>query len=133
MGKLYEILLLSRLRQTADRLQPPFQHGFTKNRGTGIQILRTSKFITDALEARESVGIVLTDLPKAFDSINHEGLIPPNTPMACASLTGLPTRLRDTTRGLGHRHRYRLLPSLEAKLQHRQNEVCYIHSREKLP
>ncbi|KAJ8714775.1 hypothetical protein PYW07_003000 [Mythimna separata] len=74
MGKLHERLLLSRLRQTADRLQPPFQHGFTKNRGTGTQILRTGKFITDALEAKESVAMVLTDLSKAFDSINHEGL-----------------------------------------------------------
>lgn len=74
MGKLHERLLLSRLRQTADRLQPPFQHGFTKNRGTGTQILRTGKFITDALEAKESVAMVSTDLSKAFDSINHEGL-----------------------------------------------------------
>lgn len=74
MGKLHERLLLSRLQQTADRLQPPFQHGFTKNRGTGTQILRTGKFITDALEEGESVAMVLTDLSKAFDSINHEGL-----------------------------------------------------------
>lgn len=74
MGKLYERLLLSRLRQTADRLQTPFQHGFTKQRGTGTQILRTGKFITDALEAKESVAMVSTDLSKAFDSINHEGL-----------------------------------------------------------
>ncbi|KAG7296358.1 hypothetical protein JYU34_021497 [Plutella xylostella] len=74
MGKLHERLLLSRLQQTADRLQPPFQHGFTKNRGTGTQILRTGKFITDALAAKDSVAMVSTDLSKAFDSINHEGL-----------------------------------------------------------
>lgn len=74
MGKLHERLILSRLRQTVDRLQPPFQHGFTENRGTGTQILRTGKFITDALEAKESVAMVSTDLSKAFDSINHEGL-----------------------------------------------------------
>ncbi|GBP42740.1 RNA-directed DNA polymerase from mobile element jockey [Eumeta japonica] len=35
MGKLQERLLMSRLRHTADRLQPPFQHGFIRNKGTG--------------------------------------------------------------------------------------------------
>lgn len=71
MGKLHERLVLSRIQTTADRLQPPFQHGFTRARGTGTQILRTGKFITDALDAKDSVAMVLTDLSKAFDSINH--------------------------------------------------------------
>ncbi|GBP49823.1 hypothetical protein EVAR_83772_1 [Eumeta japonica] len=54
MGKLHERLLKSRLQQTADRLQPPFQHDFIRNRGTGTQNLRIGKFITDALEEKKS-------------------------------------------------------------------------------
>jgi hypothetical protein len=75
MGKLCERLILARLWETSHRLQPPFQHGFTQARGTGTQILRTGKFITDALDAKDSVAMISTDLSKAFDSINHRGLI----------------------------------------------------------
>ncbi|GBP16307.1 RNA-directed DNA polymerase from mobile element jockey [Eumeta japonica] len=75
MGKLHKYLPMSHLRQTADRLQPLFQHGFIRNRETGTQILRTGKFITDTLEAKESVTMVSMDLWKAFDFINHEGLM----------------------------------------------------------
>jgi hypothetical protein len=75
MGKLCERLILTRLTATVDRLQPSFQHGFTRARGTATQILRTGKIITDALAAGDSVSMISTDLSKAFDSINHKGLI----------------------------------------------------------
>jgi hypothetical protein len=75
MGKLCERLILSRIQGTVDKLQPPFQHGFTRFRGTATQILRTGKIITDALALGESVSMICTDLSKAFDSINHKGLI----------------------------------------------------------
>lgn len=75
MGKLCERLILSRLNATVNRLQPTYQHGFTRARGTGTQILRTGKLITDALADDESIAMISTDLSKAFDSINHKGLI----------------------------------------------------------
>lgn len=75
MGKLCERLILRRLTATVNRLQPTFQHGFTRARGTATQILRTGKIITDALAAEDSVSMISTDLSKAFDSINHKGLI----------------------------------------------------------
>ena len=75
MGKLCERIILWRLKDTVKRLQPPFQHGFTQARGTETQILRTGKLITDALAAGDSVSMITTDLSKAFDSINHKGLV----------------------------------------------------------
>ena len=63
--------------ETCGKLIPHYQHGFISQRGTGTQILRTTKFITDALESRPnsgSVAMISTDLSKAFDSINHERL-----------------------------------------------------------
>lgn len=75
MGKLCERLILSRLTTTINRLQPTFQHGFTTARGTATQILRTGKIITDALATEHSVSMISTDLSRAFDSINHKGLI----------------------------------------------------------
>ncbi|GBP66551.1 Monocarboxylate transporter 14 [Eumeta japonica] len=59
-------------RQIVPIHHPLKYHG---NRGTDTQILRAVKFITDALEAKESVAMVSTDLLKAFDSINPEGLM----------------------------------------------------------
>jgi hypothetical protein len=76
MGKLCERIMYSRILSEINRLEliPEYQHGFTKHKGTGTQILRTGKVITDALAKRNSVAMISTDLSKAFDSINHTGL-----------------------------------------------------------
>lgn len=76
MGKLCERIMYRRILSEVNRLEliPEYQHGFTKSKGTGTQILRTGKVITDALAQGNSVAMVSTDLSKAFDSINHAGL-----------------------------------------------------------
>lgn len=76
MGKLCERIMYSRVLSEVRRLKliPEYQHGFTKFRGTGTQILRTGKVIADALAKGNSVAMISTDLSKAFDSINHAGL-----------------------------------------------------------
>lgn len=75
MGKWAERIILSRINTEINELIPEHQHGFVRQRGTGTQILRTGKYISDALEKGHSVAMISTDLSKAFDSINHKGLI----------------------------------------------------------
>lgn len=74
MGKVCERILYTRILEECKHLIPDYQHGFMRHRGTGTQILRTSKYICDALEEGHSVAMISTDLSKAFDSINHRGL-----------------------------------------------------------
>lgn len=74
MGKICERIIYWRLLPQVRNMIPTHQHGFTHKRGTGTQILRTAKIITEALENNESAAMVSTDLSKAFDSINHRGL-----------------------------------------------------------
>ncbi|GBP32539.1 RNA-directed DNA polymerase from mobile element jockey [Eumeta japonica] len=75
IGKLCEQLILRGLTATVERLQPRFQYGFTKAKGTATKILRTSKIITYSLANGDSVSIISSDLSKDFDSIDHKGLI----------------------------------------------------------
>lgn len=74
MGKICERIMHRRIMTSCKRLIPEFQHGFMSGRGTGTQILRTCKYISDALSEGHSVAMISTDLSKAFDSINHRGL-----------------------------------------------------------
>ena len=74
LGKLCERIMYARILPAVRHLIPEYQHGFTIARGTGTQILRTGKVITDALAAGNSVAMISTDLSKAFDSINHGAL-----------------------------------------------------------
>lgn len=75
MGKWAERLIQQRILEECSDLIPDHQHGFVKHRGTHTQILRTAKKITDSLEKGQSVAMISTDLSKAFDSINHKGLV----------------------------------------------------------
>lgn len=75
MGKVCERIMLQRLQTECLAVIPHHQHGFMRGKGTGTQILRTCKYITDALDQKHSVAMISTDLSKAFDSINHSGLI----------------------------------------------------------
>lgn len=74
MGKWAERIILNRIETELSEIIPSHQHGFTRNRGTATQTLRTGKYIADALDKGHSVAMISTDLSKAFDSINHKGL-----------------------------------------------------------
>lgn len=75
MGKICERLMCETVLREAGHLIPEYQHGFTRNRGTGTQILRTASKITKELNDGNSVAMISTDLSKAFDSINHKALV----------------------------------------------------------
>ena len=75
MGKVCEHVMHQRILDACQHIIPDFQHGFIKQRGTGTQILRTGKYISDALAKKHSVDKIPTNLSKAFDSINHKGLV----------------------------------------------------------
>lgn len=74
MGKVCERIILRCILKICQHLIPDYQHGFMRRRGTGTQILRTSKYISDALEEGHSVAMISTDLSKAFDTINRRGV-----------------------------------------------------------
>lgn len=75
MGKICERLMYEIVLRETRHLIPEYQHGFTRKRGTGTQILRTVSKITRELEDGNSVAMISTDLSKAFDSINHKALV----------------------------------------------------------
>nr|CAH7713612.1 unnamed protein product [Callosobruchus chinensis] len=75
MGKILEKIIYERIQPYAVDIIPSCQHGFMPGKGTATQILRTTYYIADALEHREHVALLITDLTKAFDSIGHNGLI----------------------------------------------------------
>ena len=75
MGKVCERVMQERVLEACNNIIPEFQHGFRAQRGTGYQLLRTGKFIADALERKYSVAMISTDLSKAFASINHKRLV----------------------------------------------------------
>ena len=74
MSKVCERVMQARVLEACNSIIPEFQHGFRSQRGTGTQLLRTGKFITDAMANSHSVAMISTDLSKAFDSINHKRL-----------------------------------------------------------
>ena len=53
----------------------PSQYGFEPNKSCLTNLLETLDIITDALNKGASVGLVLLDFVKAFDTISHDKLI----------------------------------------------------------
>ena len=75
-GKLLDKILTNRLTRqlelnghTNDR-----QHGFRKNRGTHTALAIFHETISNAINSKHAVDIVLRDVEKAFDKVWHTGL-----------------------------------------------------------
>lgn len=77
MGKLFERLILNRLRQKIEDEQifVPEQYGFVPGKSCTHQLYRTTRFIRRQLTLRKSVGMLCLDLKSAFDAIWHNGLV----------------------------------------------------------
>ena len=77
MGKILEKILHRRLIKHIDinDLNHPSQAGFTRNRSTSLQILRTIQLIHDAWEKGEDLLFLSLDISKAFDSVWRKGLL----------------------------------------------------------
>ena len=58
-----------------ENLLSPFQFGFRRGLGCEHAALKLSSLITEALDRGEYCTAIFFDVSKAFDSINHRGLI----------------------------------------------------------
>lgn len=77
IGKIMEKVVYNRLVEVVDRtnLLPKIQFGFRKGHSTVHQVKRIQNYITRNKIIKNSTGVVLLDIAKAFDSIWHDGLI----------------------------------------------------------
>jgi len=77
MGKLAEIVILKRLKETEEELKiiPDEQFGFRHGHSTEQQVLRMVEFITSGFNNKVATGAVLLDVSKAFDRVWHKGLL----------------------------------------------------------
>ena len=51
------------------------QHGFRKRRSCATQLINTLKDFADCLNKSEQIDAILLDFSKAFDKVDHEGLL----------------------------------------------------------
>ena len=70
-AKVYNRLLLNRLRPVLDQLLRPNQNGFRPLRSTSAQILALRRIVEEVRNHRKEAVLVFIDFRKAFDSINR--------------------------------------------------------------
>lgn len=77
MGKILERVIYSRIIEFVEEknLLPSVQFGFRRGHSTTHQAMRIKKFIMKNKRLKKSVGLLLLDIEKAFDSVWHDGLI----------------------------------------------------------
>lgn len=77
ISKILERVTLTRLRQHLDDndIIPEFQHGFRSERSTVTQLMNVTGKIKQGLQTRQSTGMILIDIEKAFDRVWHNGLL----------------------------------------------------------
>jgi len=51
------------------------QHGFRKRRSCATQLISTLDEFADCLKKKEQIDAILLDFSKAFDKVDHEGLL----------------------------------------------------------
>nr|CAD2171133.1 unnamed protein product [Meloidogyne enterolobii] len=59
----------------SNKLIPPDQHGFRKNRSVTTQLLETFDDYTQAIEQKKCIDVIFFDLAKAFDTVPHDRLL----------------------------------------------------------
>lgn len=74
LNKIFEIVLLERLKEFADKnsLQDPHQFGFSTNSSTESALIELVNTIHKHLDKKRLVIAVFLDVSKAFDTIPHE-------------------------------------------------------------
>ena len=72
--KLFESILFTQLNRCMQIKFSKYLTGFRKNRNTQNSLLRTIESWKVRLNGSK-VGVMITDLSKAFDSLNHELLL----------------------------------------------------------
>ena len=75
LSKIFERLLFTQINKYMDSKPSPYQCGFRKNMGTQNCLLFLIERWKKCLDKKGVAGVLLTDLSKAFDSLDHELLI----------------------------------------------------------
>lgn len=75
LGKLFEVLIYDRLRLSSEQLIRNEQFGFRSSHSTVQQLARVSEHISYYLNHKQSTGMFLLDIEKAFDTVWHDGLL----------------------------------------------------------
>ena len=75
MSKIFERLLFAQINEYMDSKLSIFQCGFRKNTSPQNCLLFIIEKWKKCLDKKGAAGILLTDLSKAFDSLDHELLI----------------------------------------------------------
>ncbi|KAI8507980.1 hypothetical protein Bbelb_142200 [Branchiostoma belcheri] len=70
-AKVYNRLLLNRLRPVIDKLLRPNQNGFRPSRSTSAQILALRRIVEEVQNHQKEAVFIFIDFRKAFDSINR--------------------------------------------------------------
>ncbi|GBP16729.1 Probable RNA-directed DNA polymerase from transposon BS [Eumeta japonica] len=74
-GKIFERMLLNRMRAHLSDVIPQHQFGFREKHGTIEQIHRITDIISRTLEFKQFCSAVFLDISQAFDRVWHEGLL----------------------------------------------------------
>lgn len=75
IGKLFEKILLKRMKAYLNDIIPEHQFGFRENHGTIEQVHRIVDVISRSLEEKKYCSAVFLDISQAFDRVWHEGLL----------------------------------------------------------
>ncbi|GBP81063.1 Probable RNA-directed DNA polymerase from transposon BS [Eumeta japonica] len=74
-GKIFERMLLNRMREYLSDVISQHQFGFREKHGTIEQIHRITDIISRTLEFKQFCSAVFLDISQAFDRVWHEGLL----------------------------------------------------------
>lgn len=77
LSKLFERILLKRINSHIElnHLLPNHQFGFRQKHSTIHQLYRVTKHIKKTFHHKKSIGMILLDIEKAFDTVWHNGLL----------------------------------------------------------
>lgn len=75
LSKLLEKVILSRFLKAHPKTIPEYQFGFKSGYNTTLQLSRLSHVIRSNFNQKQSTGMILLDMEKAFDTVWHNGLI----------------------------------------------------------
>ena len=71
VSKLFEVIVLEHIKFNCNDYIAPEQHGFMPKRSSSSNLVAYTSFISQAMQQREQVDAIYTDLSAAFDKINH--------------------------------------------------------------
>lgn len=74
-AKIFERIVYNFIYSNVQHLIAPEQHGFCSNKSTLTNLLEYGDFITKFIKSGGQIDVIITDLKKAFDKINHTKLV----------------------------------------------------------